>query len=982
MNFISVEISPFWGWLLKTTLHGTVLIGLIILIKWLFRGKLTARWQCALWGLLLVRLALPWMPQSRLGLSAMVFELLPRSHSAVMPGLQISNNEIPNTSELTAKLEQETDSLAAQKQSPSVSTSKAESGTVPQQPAASDIAPMQNSSLTGLSALLPWLWLTGAVGLGGYIGLRNLRLWLIVRAERQLVEQEVLELLEDCKQQMQVKTPVSVVVTDKLRSPALFGFVRPRILLPEGLLEMVSIDELQYVFLHELAHLKRGDIYVRWLTALLQILHWFNPLIWFGFRQMQADQETACDALAMSRMASEETSLYGRTLVRLLEQFSQPQYLPSVAGILEDKSRLERRIAMISQFKGSSYRWSPMAVVLIIGLACFVLPDAPRITKGGTAPGTTADQPQVKLRLLKERNINKRSAFWSLSPDGQKMVYTTPRAPMITVRDLSTGAERKYEQTPPGYWPPVWSPDGKRIAFKDDLTYPGPISILTLESGDVERTDIRGRVCDWSQDGRLLVIDTIWERGVAKAGLQLVDLKTGQTQVVPTRNLGYPGVGGLDWAYSGNPRLSPNGRYVVYHAKEDNEKDDIYVQPMDSDERIRITSHRRSDWNPLWSPDGKHILFLSDRAAGGWDLLSIAFQNGKPMGPPKTIAQDMGDSVSLYSYSNSGHLLFVENDIRCAVYSTKVDPVSGEILGEPDQLTDSKPYSAYPKWSQNGKTIAYLENSGAGRFLCVMNADGHDKRTLCKVIVAGNHVKWHPDNEHVLYIGWEVDPENSEKTLNGLYSVSVRSRERKLIYHDPAPHDPNVLVISPGSANVSPEGKHLALISASWISRSWRRGQLHVADYDGQNRRRLVASEGRIEAPIFTPNGKEIIYHSIVTEEGKTPRQSIMAVPLAGGESRQIYATKNPEDRFDMESSTWLPDGRLVFDIMTVPGGRLHCAIDIDGKSEPVKLSPDKIGNGFNISPDGTRAVFHRSKRTSKTWLMSDFLPSDDTATK
>ena len=99
-----------------------------------------------------------------------------------------------------------------------------------------------------------------------------------------------------------------------------------------------------------------------------------------------------------------------------------------------------------------------------------------------------------------------------------------------------------------------------------------------------------------------------------------------------------------------------------------------------------------------------------------------------------------------------------------------------------------------------------------------------------------------------------------------------------------------------------------------------------------------------------------------------------------GGESREIYAAKNPEERFYMKSSTWLPDGRLVFDIRPVSGGLLHCAIDLDGKSEPEKLSPGKIGNGFNISPDGTRAVFHRAKRTSKTWLMSDFLPNDESA--
>jgi len=95
-----------------------------------------------------------------------------------------------------------------------------------------------------------------------------------------VTDQQILDLLEDCKMQMGVRTIVAVVVTDRTRSPALFGFLRPRILLPQGLIETLSLDELHYVFLHELAHLKRRDIYLAWLVCLLQVLHWFNPLIW------------------------------------------------------------------------------------------------------------------------------------------------------------------------------------------------------------------------------------------------------------------------------------------------------------------------------------------------------------------------------------------------------------------------------------------------------------------------------------------------------------------------------------------------------------------------------------------------------------------------------------------------------------------------------------------------------------------------------
>lgn len=981
-------MSPLLGWLLKTTVQGSVLITLIFAIKWLLRARLTARWQYALWLLLLVQLASPWMPQSRLSLSSLIFNSVPRSHFTVMTGNPVSHHEVPNTSDRTAKSRQETVTVLAEKQSPSVAIANAETATIPQRPVASevpsDIRQVQDLSnstvLRGLFPIWPWLWLTGALGLGVYIGVRSLRLWLIVTAERQLVDQEVLELLEDCKQQMYVKTPVSVVVTDKVRSPALFGFVRPRILLPQGLLEMVSLDELHYVFLHELAHLKRGDIYARWLAAVLQILHWFNPLIWFGFRRMHADQETACDALAMSCMASEETPLYGRTLVRLLEQFSQPQYLPSVAGILEDTSRLERRITMISQFKNSSYRWSPMAVVLIVGLACFVLPDAPQITRGGTSSSAPA-QPQVKLRLLKKEYIGVGksplpSGQKRLSPDGLKMVYMGDDKGKIVVTELSTGVERKYEQST-FFISPVWSPDGTRIAFLDarDLNWSPDgtpevssnpwtgqtISILTLDTGDLEKTDISGIPCDWSRDGRfLLVADPAFVQ--PSEGVQLVDLETGKTKTV-TR--AYKHAGGTV------PRLSPDGSYVVYDLPGDEEEYHIYVQPIDLDGPIRITSTKDGGCNPLWSADGKHILFMSDREFGRWNLFSIRFDKGKPVGEPEIVVSDMMDGdVLLYSCSNSGSLLFTAGDSRVEIFCTNIDPASGSVLGEPDRLTNSKLAASWPTWSRDGRHIAYYETAeSGGPLLCVMDSDGRNKRMLghVKAFMSDGTNTWHPDNEHILYPGREADPDNPGEILAGIYSISIRTGERKLIYHDPEFR---------GGMHLSPDGKHLAITSGSE-----QKAQLYIVDTNGKNRRLLATSDGAISKPIFTPDGKEIIYTSTVRgslTNVQKHRLSIMAVSIEGGEPREIYTSEDPKVLFDTYCASWLPDGRYVFDIVSSrrQEDRAQYVIKLDGKSDPVRIS-DRMGGGYCVSPDGTKAAYYLRESVSTLWLMSDFMPNN-----
>ncbi|MHC4675343.1 MAG: SUMF1/EgtB/PvdO family nonheme iron enzyme, partial [Planctomycetota bacterium] len=145
--------------------------------------------------------------------------------------------------------------------------------------------------------------------------------------------------------------------------------------------EITSHHELRHIFLHELAHLKRHDIQLGWLTSLLQVLHWFNPLVWFAFHRMRADRELACDGLVLSAMKADEPQQYGQTIVNLLERFSQPRYLPGMAGILENKAQLKRRISMIAGFKKNPRRWSIAAILLFAVLSCVALTDGHPVRK-------------------------------------------------------------------------------------------------------------------------------------------------------------------------------------------------------------------------------------------------------------------------------------------------------------------------------------------------------------------------------------------------------------------------------------------------------------------------------------------------------------------------------------------------------------------------------------------------------------------------
>src|SRR4029077_14707038 len=102
------------------------------------------------------------------------------------------------------------------------------------------------------------------------------------------------------------------------------------LLLPLSVLRDFDRRELRLIFLHELAHLRRNDVLTNWLVAILQIIHWFNPLLWLAFARLRADRELACDELVLSVTQQQERRVYGQTMIKLLQTLSRGTVLPGM----------------------------------------------------------------------------------------------------------------------------------------------------------------------------------------------------------------------------------------------------------------------------------------------------------------------------------------------------------------------------------------------------------------------------------------------------------------------------------------------------------------------------------------------------------------------------------------------------------------------------------------------------------------------------
>jgi bla regulator protein BlaR1 len=109
-------------------------------------------------------------------------------------------------------------------------------------------------------------------------------------------------------------------------------------------------EEIKHIIIHELVHFKRRDTLINWIITVLNLVHWFNPILYFIFKRLRQDSEISCDAKALSYIKGKEHKNYGNTIINLVSLVSSFDVKPWEASMVS-KSEIKRRIIMISKFK-------------------------------------------------------------------------------------------------------------------------------------------------------------------------------------------------------------------------------------------------------------------------------------------------------------------------------------------------------------------------------------------------------------------------------------------------------------------------------------------------------------------------------------------------------------------------------------------------------------------------------------------------------
>ena len=227
------------------------------------------------------------------------------------------------------------------------------------------------------------IWLTVFIMILFYICFVNFMFTLNLRKLSSCQRQDITGLLNQCKLELKIKSTVIILYNNQLKSPMLCGYIRPKILINSEIIERLSYDELRYVFLHELSHLKRKDLAVNLVGMIIQSVYWFNPIILYSIHQMKKDCEIACDASVLSILNAEENKKYGQTIIYLLKLLSETTMVHGTLGFA-NKFNI-KRITMITRFKKTSAKYTVAALMITLLLTgCSSLTNSSTLATGSS----------------------------------------------------------------------------------------------------------------------------------------------------------------------------------------------------------------------------------------------------------------------------------------------------------------------------------------------------------------------------------------------------------------------------------------------------------------------------------------------------------------------------------------------------------------------------------------------------------------------
>jgi len=341
MNAILEQINSaglrFVEFALPMLIQSGVLILILLLADFALRKKVRAVFRYGIWLLVLLKLVLPTSLSAPLSLGYFFGDQL-----AYVDGTETTTEPAQTAPAIVSpmidpsRIEAGSDTSAIAPTTPTIEPAAAK-------PLSPPIVPVASLSWQGAVFLL---WLAVVLTMGLLLLQRAIFVRGLV-AQAKEANSMMADKLESCRERMGVKRKIGLKVSANASSPAVCGLFRPVILVPQNLASTLNPSQLRAVLLHELAHIRRGDLWVNLAQTVLQIIYFYNPLLWLANSVIRRVREQAVDEMVLVAMG-EKAQQYPQTLVDVAKlAFKRPALSLRLIGVVESKSALAGRIKHI-----------------------------------------------------------------------------------------------------------------------------------------------------------------------------------------------------------------------------------------------------------------------------------------------------------------------------------------------------------------------------------------------------------------------------------------------------------------------------------------------------------------------------------------------------------------------------------------------------------------------------------------------------------
>ncbi len=414
-----------------------------------------------------------------------------------------------------------------------------------------------------------------------------------------------------------------------------------------------------------------------------------------------------------------------------------------------------------------------------------------------------------KLKGLKKVNLTKKNEGiiatqikfpegegGRISSDGESLIYvdwtTKDNEPAIYIKDLRNGKSRIVSKV--GTWEapikfpdtPIWSPDGKLFTYYwyDKVEEKREFHIANVD-GTNDKVIAKGKDAlypfAWSSDGKYIV-------GTSKEHIVLFSL---------TENK-YKSLKANDLHRIHSMEISPDNKYIVYGMRQIKgvRDQDIYMLSLDGKIDNKVISNAANDFNPQWSTDGRHLIFLSDRL-GKNDLWKIGIENGLTVGTAKLVKSNLsnrGDATSILGITKDQTLYYETASSRKDIYLLNMDLTGKTTINATKRISDLKIMNnSIPAISNDGRYIAFVqwsltndsEITGHMFIISIYDTKTEKIKTLnSKIFLLSQlywyypKLQWSPNGDKILLQGRIKDEGN---IIAGVFSYDVKTEEFETI---------------------------------------------------------------------------------------------------------------------------------------------------------------------------------------------------------